>query len=156
MQNVLWNNSNKRYLEFLGILMIVSFVMHAVWESMHIGLYRAFDHITPLPIVLYASLGDVLYTILVFFLIGLFKESSDWYLHMRTQDYVGFFITGFFISMFVEYKAFFFSRWAYLDTMPIIPFFDAGLSPVAQMSILLPCSLWITGIVLQGVIKKGI
>jgi hypothetical protein len=43
----------------------------------------------------------------------------------------------------VEYKGLMFHRWSYLPSMPIIPFLNVGASPVLQMTILLPLSLFL-------------
>jgi len=139
---------------FFYILIFVSLALHVVWESLHVELYTGYEHITGLPIVLYASLGDVLYTFLALGVVALFRDLPRALFSMHPRDYIGLAVLGFFISVFVEYKAFFFMRWEYTDAMPIIPFLGIGLSPVLQMTILLPLSVWISWYIYGLCIKR--
>lgn len=135
----------------LSILALVTFLLHMVWENLHIGLYGGYEELTGLHITLYATIGDVLYTLGAVLLVALFKKNFEWMSKVKVYDLAGLAIIGFFISLFVEYKAFAFDRWFYLDTMPIIPYLDVGLSPVVQMSVLLPLSVWLTGRVVSNI-----
>ncbi len=127
-----------------GLLAVVSFVFHFVWESSHLSLYGGYEGLSgSVPITLWATLGDVRYTFGAVLLVALFKKSLVWFQSVRITDYAGLFILGIFIAVFVEYKAFVFDRWFYLNTMPIIPGLNVGLSPVLQMALLLPLSVFV-------------
>lgn len=129
-----------------ALLAANSFLLHFVWEKMHIVLYTNYEALEGglLPISLLATLGDVMYTLMAVGLVALFKGEVLWFTRASARDYAGLALLGIGIALFVEYKAFSFSRWAYTDAMPIIPFFNVGLSPVAQMAILLPLSIMLT------------
>lgn len=135
---------------FFFVLIIVSAFMHFLWENLHQNLYTGYEGVSGfMPISVWATGGDVVYVLGAVLLVSLFKDGLAWTEKPRRLDYVGFAILGFCIALFVEYKAFAFDRWLYLDTMPIIPFFDMGLTPVLQMTFLLPCAIFISSRVVQ-------
>ena len=122
---------------------LVSFILHFLWESTHVVLYQGYEHLTKMPIELYATIGDVLYVLLGVLLVALIKRSFAWLESPHPAEYVALAIIGAFISIMVEYKGLYLGRWEYLSTMPLAPFFEIGLSPLVQMTILLPLSVWI-------------
>lgn len=125
------------------ILAAVAAALHYLWESSHVSLYTAYGQVTDLPIMVYATAGDVLYTLIAIFLVSLLKSRLDWIAAPSQHDLAGLAALGFWIALFVEYKALTLDRWAYLDAMPILPFFNVGLTPVLQMMILLPLSVFL-------------
>lgn len=125
-------------------LLVVSGAVHSVWEYLHMGLYVGYGALEgALPVWVYATLGDVAYTLVAGLLIALFKGRMDWVGDARGRDYPGLAILGFTIALLVEYKALALHRWAYAAAMPIIPYLHVGLSPILQMTLLLPLSVWI-------------
>ena len=130
-------------------LALVSFVMHGVWERAHVGLYIAPDyHPLGLPLLLWATLGDVAVTFLVWLLFGAIKKDWNWVQKMDWRDASVLVFVGFAIACDIEYRALFRHAWAYKTAMPLI--FGIGLSPVAQMTILLPLSFYCTKYLLGG------
>ena len=132
----------------IALLVLVAGALHYVWESSHVGLYTGYDALGGnLPITLWATIGDILYTLAAFALASLFKHGIEWIRDLRSHDLLGLACLGFFISLYVEYKALALSRWTYLPEMPILPGFEVGLSPVLQMMILLPLTVAIVALV---------
>lgn len=130
------------------ILFLVSFLLHLVWERVHIRLYTGYEAMQGrLPVFVFATLGDVLYTFIAIALVSLFKGPFSWFLAAGPSDYVGLALLGFFIAVFVEYKAMALGRWKYLPAMPRL--FGLGLSPLLQMTVLLPLSVYSTVALLQ-------
>lgn len=129
----------------IAILFFVSFSLHFVWENMHKHLYTGYspDVMGPFPVIFGATLGDaLLYTIIPVLLVALFVGDAAWFRTVSARHYVALAITGLFIALFVEYKAMALGRWAYTDAMPLIR--GIGLSPLIQMTVLLPLSVFIT------------
>ncbi len=125
------------------ILVSVAFIMHFVWEWLHIPLYTGYGDLgSGAVLTLYATLGDVAYTAGAVLLVGLFKGKLSWLPEARVADYAGLTVLGFCIAIFVEYKALAFHKWAYTAAMPLV--LGVGLSPLLQMAILLPVSVGIT------------
>ena len=94
---------------------------------------------------MWVAIGDVLYTLGVYLVFALFKRDVLWMRHVSKADVLMLTLAGFLLAVGIEWKGFLFERWAYLPSMPIIPFFEVGLSPVLQMTILLPLSVYVTG-----------
>ena len=135
--------------EFVS-LALVAFLLHLAWESAHIRLYRNYDALKgTLPVPLWAALGDVLYTLFAVLLIALFKENIVWLEMPTTADYFGLLILGFCTALFVEYKAFYFKRWEYVENMPIVPGLRVGLSSLVQKTLLFPLAVWLTVILVR-------
>ncbi|MDP3734965.1 MAG: hypothetical protein Q8R39_00890 [bacterium] len=129
---------------------VTAFVLHLVWEMLHLPLYRGYEELnTLLPLPLWAALGDVFYTLLAFALVSLFKRSGlRWIAQARMSDFVGLAVLGFLIAALVEYKALALGRWEYAAAMPIVPLLRVGLSPIAQMTALLPFSVYLGALLL--------
>lgn len=139
----------KVFLNYI-ILIIVTFLLHLIWENAHISLYGGYealpfsDHIT-----IFATVGDVAYTLFAVLLFALFKKNSNWFNETKSRDYILLAVLGFLISLFVEYKALILGKWFYLSAMPIIPLLNVGLSPIVQMTILLPFTVYISSNILK-------
>jgi amino acid transporter len=94
-----------------------------------------------LPLVAFATLGDVAYALGAVLLAALFKRRYGWLADARASDYAGLAILGFCIALLVEYKALALHRWAYTSAMPLV--LGVGLSPLLQMTILVPLSAYL-------------
>lgn len=120
---------------------LLSAVFHVLWEMLHVPLYTAYEGVAgPLPVLAYATLGDVAYTLGALLFITWVRGSDAWLAAPSRRDYAVLSVLGFGIALFVEYKALALGRWAYADAMPLVPFFSVGLSPLVQMTVLLPFS----------------
>ncbi len=127
----------------LVVLAVVSFFLHLVWEKTHIALYTGYEAMEGvLPVYVFATVGDVAYVLAAVLLVALFKGGIRWLRDVRATDYAGLAVLGLSIALFVEYKAAALGRWEYTDAMPLVH--GLGLSPLAQMTVLLPLSVFIT------------
>jgi hypothetical protein len=132
-------------------LACAAFVLHIVWEYAHIPLYTGYGAMEgALPVWLFATLGDVVYTLGAVLLVSLWKGHALWFVRATVRDYAGLALLGFIVALLVEYKALALHRWAYAAAMPIIPYLHVGLSPIVQMIVLLPVSVWLSGRFLQS------
>lgn len=131
------------------VLAVLSGLVHLVWERAHMQLYTGYEALEGvLPVYIFATLGDVAYTLAAVFVIGLTVGSSTWFVSARARAYAGLALIGFWIALFVEYKALAFDRWEYTEAMPI--FLQVGLSPLLQMTLLLPLSVYLTCVALNA------
>ena len=125
------------------VLICVSALLHFVWETLHLPLYTGYGALSGgVPITVFATLGDVLYTVAAVLLVSLFKRKLEWLTAARGSDYMGLAVLGCGIAFLVEYKALALHRWAYTAAMPLI--FGVGLSPLLQMTLLLPLCVFAT------------
>jgi len=140
----------------LAVLALVSFALHVVWESLHIRLYTGYEHLSPsMPVTLFATLGDVMYTLIVVGGVSLARRSFAWLSRLGRTEVLVLAVIGFVIAVFVELKGLGLGRWEYLPTMPIIPILNVGLSPILQMTILLPLSIFLAGFLSRKLEKAG-
>lgn len=126
-------------------LSLITFVLHIIWENAHATLYQGysfFEHI--FSICLWATLGDVLITLSVFVIISLLKNNFNWIPVLNKKDIIVLAIIGLFIAIDIEWRALLFDRWTYTDSMPIVPYLKVGLTPILQMILLLPFSVYLT------------
>ncbi len=130
------------------VFAVVGFVLHLLWERSHIGLYTAYEKMEGvLPVYLFATIGDIVYMLGAILLVGIIKGDTLWLLSARPTDFLVLIFFGFAIALFVEYKALALERWAYGPSMPMISWLHVGLTPILQMSILLPLSAWCTKLI---------
>ncbi len=129
-----------------ALLALISFLLHFVWERLHITLYTGYEAMEGvLPVYLFATLGDVAYTLGAVVLVSFFTGSLVWFVRARVWGFLGLAIVGFCIALFVEYKAMALGRWEYTDAMPML--WSLPVSPLVQMTLLLPLSVFLTAVV---------
>ncbi len=137
-----------QFLLAIAILAGISFALHFVWERVHINLYTGYEKLGKgIPLTLMATSGDVLYTILAVLFVSTVKQNTLWVVHPTLAEYGSLAIVGFCIALLVEYKALALKRWAYKKSMPLL--FGVGMSPLLQMTLLLPFTVFSTHLVLQ-------
>lgn len=131
----------------VALFTAISFALHFVWESLHLPLYTGYASLSGgVPIALWATIGDALYAIAAVALFSLFKRQFDWLERASAYDFFALAVIGFLIAVGIEYKALMFGRWAYTGEMPIVPLLRVGLSPVLQMTVLLPTAAYLARI----------
>ena len=137
-----------------ALVLAVSFVLNFVWEWAHIGLYKNYEALgSGLPLTVWATAGDALYTVFGAALIGVYFRNPSWLASPTRKQYLAAALSGFCIAVFVEWKAIALHRWSYTDAMPIIPVLNVGLSPLLQMILLVPLTCYIV-ILLDRYFKK--
>ena len=92
---------------------------------------------------LVASLGDgVIIGIIYVACVFLFRE-RDWYVRMSASRWRALLTAGLTVGFLVEWVGLQMHRWAYADTMPILPVVVVGLVPILQMLVMPPLVLWL-------------
>jgi hypothetical protein len=126
-------------------LSLIAFVLHIVWENAQAPLFQGYASFSQhFPMCLIGTMGDIVITLFVYFIVALLKNDFGWIIALNKKDIIALVIIGFFIAIGIEQRALLFGRWAYVDTMPIIPYLKVGLAPVLQMIFLLPISIYLT------------
>ena len=116
-------------------------VLHFIWEVSHIHLYTDYESLgSGLTLLVWATSGDIVYTILGVIIVGVVYRDFDWLRHPKGKQLIMATVYGFFVSVGIEWKALILHRWAYTVAMPLLPFLNLGLSPIVQMSIIVPVS----------------
>ena len=121
------------------LLAVTFFCLHGIWETMHVHLYTAYDALgAGVPLLLWATSGDVLYSLLCVLVVAVFFRDFRWPAHPRLSHLAAASLCGFWVAVIIEWKALIFHKWAYTAAMPMIPLLHVGLSPVLQMSLAVP------------------
>jgi len=81
-----------------------------------------------------ASLGDVLILAGLFGFMATAAASWRWFDGGRLR-WLALAAGGVTIAAAIEYRALYVGKWAYAESMPVIPGLDLGVSPIAQMVI---------------------
>lgn len=127
------------------VLAVVAAFLHGSWEYLHLPLYRGYEALGQgWEVISYATVGDVFYTLVVYSIFVLFRRKPKlWELA----------VVGFLLALMVEYKAQLLGRWAYAPEMPMLGMF--GLSPLLQMTILLPLSFYLMYFITRRMIQSA-
>lgn len=114
--------------KFLFIF-IASFLLNLIWENAQAPLYLHYQgHIISEYTLLRAALFDAVLTTAIFLIIiklPAIKNKLAWVMTVCLVSAIS-----------IELYALATNRWAYNQTMPIIPGFNVGLSPIIQLPLL--------------------
>lgn len=127
-------------------LIIISFVLHLIWENAQASLYLGYEsfgqHFLP---CLIGTFGDIVIVLAVYAVVSLLKRNTAWITDLNIKDVFALTLTSFFVAVWIEQHALFVGKWGYASSMPLISYFNVGLTPILQMTILLPLSVYLTG-----------
>lgn len=127
-------------IRYIITLIAAALLLHLLWENAQAPLYAGYSSFSQhLPICSIGAIGDVVITLLVFGLMWLIKKDIP----RTASDFLALAVIGFVIAVGIEWRALLFGRWSYTDAMPIIPWLNVGLTPIIQMTILLPLSFYL-------------
>lgn len=126
-------------------LSLIAFIVHGIWENAQAFLFEGYGSFAEhFPVCTGATLGDVAITLFVYIVVALLKNDFNWIAALNKKDVAALAVVGFFIAVGIEWRALLFGRWAYTDAMPLIPYLKVGLTPILQMILLLPFSVYLT------------
>lgn len=137
----------------LALFIVIGAVLHYVWEANHIGLYTDYGAFgSGVTLLTKVTAGDVMYSVFGILVVSIITRSLQWISMPSWKQYGLLALYGCIVAILIEWKALYYQKWAYLDSMPITPFIHVGLSPVLQMTILLPASLLLAIRLHRGII----
>ena len=122
---------------FIFIMSILAFLVNFAWELIQIPLYKnpVYD-INHIAFCALASLADVLMVLLLYFTIAIIFKSPFWVKSLKIYQVIIVALAGGAGAALSEKRHLLLGSWAYSDSMPIIPFIHAGISPVLQFMLL--------------------
>ncbi len=123
----------------------IAFVLNLIWEISHSFLYSPhFAGVADfMKVHVRVTLGDTV-VVFVIFLLDIFvftKTFSEKELGWKRITSI--MLSGFIWAVAVEKYALATGRWSYKDLMPIVPFLKIGLTPLVQMTLITPFSIFI-------------
>ena len=127
----------KNFNTFIFTITILAFLLNFLWELIQIPLYRNssydIDHILFCAL---ASIADTIMVLLIYLGLAAIFKDLFWVKNLRLIQIVIVVLIGGTGAVLSERRHLSLGSWAYDDSMPIIPFFNVGISPVLQFMIL--------------------
>ena len=127
----------KVFNKFVFFITILAFLLNFTWELLQMPLYNSSSFSTNH--ILFCALGSVADTIMVLLLYFGFTvifKNIYWIALLKWEQISIAILTGGIGAILSEIRHLSLGNWAYSDSMPIIPFTNAGLSPVLQFMLL--------------------
>ncbi len=125
---------------FLPRQFVIAVLINYVWEIVQAPIYVGMENFK---LVWWhcglAALGDGLLVQLIYAVGWGVLRRRDWFVRPGIAGYAVMLAAGLMISVGIEWLAVFVAkRWAYTARMPLVPFLNVGLAPIAQMLVLPP------------------
>jgi len=119
----------------------LSFFLNFLWEVMQTYFYTMKGE--PFNTMLYGwihcTLGDVILTMLSFWIVSLISRDRKWPLHLSPSNFIAFIMIGLVATVVSErVNVHIFKAWAHNESMPLIPGIKVGLTPFLQWMIVPP------------------
>ena len=119
-----------------------SFFLHLLWENLQAPLFADFvsyrQHF--LPCLKAAATGDMVFMAIIYLMLAAAYRSPAWIADRRSYAHPATWLLPVFmgipLAVMTELRAVYVVHsWAYASTMPLLPFYHVGLTPVFQMII---------------------
>jgi len=130
---------------FILSIILLGFLLNFIWEILHSPLYQGYvNNAQHIFISVLASVADVIMLLLLYF-VFVYVFKNPYWVHKLSIQRIFLLIlvggTGATLSEFLHVSA---GDWVYAVKMPLIPFVNAGLSPVLQFAILPISVYWLS------------
>lgn len=125
---------------------IFAFLLNFVWEIWQVPFFENIPnrpHWEAVKFCTQATLGDVVITLIGFWIVAIAVGSRNWILRPGWKEIIGFLSIGLVITMGMEAIATsLLERWSYAESMPVLPILGTGLLPLAQWIFLPLLVIW--------------
>ena len=130
---------------YVAALLAVSFAVNWVWEVVQMAAYAPAEGLSRAEeflVCTLASVGDAALTLLVFGAAAVVKRPRQWVWDGGWKAYGVAALAGGALAVLIERAALAAGYWSYAPGMPRVPVLGVGLLPYAQLTLLVPSSLW--------------
>jgi len=122
---------------FVFITLLLAFILNFAWEIIQGPLYKGFTYsISHVVFCGLASLADAIMVILIYFVLAIIYKDPLWIKHINLQRTLILILIGGIGAILAEMRHLSLGNWSYASSMPVLPFVNAGLSPVLQFMFL--------------------
>jgi signal transduction histidine kinase len=122
---------------FVFITLLLGFILNFAWEIIQGPLYKGFEYkISHIAFCGLASVADAIMVLLIYFVLALIYKDPLWIKHLDLKRTLIIVLIGGTGAVLAEIRHLSQGNWAYAPSMPVIPFVNAGLSPVLQFMLL--------------------
>lgn len=126
----------------MWVLGAVAFGLNFIWEIAQMFAYATDQQDGLIEIHLFCALASVIDAIVTVGIYALLKKTG---FHRGTALYFLGAAFGAVCALVFELSASFLGLWSYNQMMPVVPFLGVGLLPLAQLTLLVPLSIWLAG-----------
>ena len=154
--SILKNTAHKKaFKQLILVIAVMAFLLNFAWELLHLPLYKdaAYD-IQHIAFCALASVADALMVLLLYLCFALINKKPFWVQGMGFRKVFILMIIGGIGAIIAEIAHTAAGNWTYADSMPMLPFVNAGLSPVLQF-FLLPALIYYVSFLLLKKISKN-
>lgn len=121
------------------IIFVVAVVFNYVWEMAQSVFYVGMKSFNALWHCFIASLGDGFLVLLIYVIGCVVLRRGAWLLQPGISGYILMMMTGLIIGIGTEWMAVHvIELWKYTAEMPLVPWLNIGVLPIAQMLVLPP------------------
>jgi len=147
----------RRLWKTIATVFVLAVVVNYPWELAQAQLYEGMnDFSLALWRCFVASLGDGILVLLIFGAGWAALRRSDWFVNPGRLGYLVMLASGLVIGIVVEWAAVHvMGQWTYAPRMPVIPTFNIGLAPVAQMLALPPLVFRAVAVSIRRGVRDG-
>ena len=122
-----------------AVVFVVAVLVNYLWELAQAPLFGDLNLENVWLHCLVASLGDGLIVLLILVIGWCVHRRLDWFFKPGIYGYLVMVVSGLIIAILIEWIAVHVvRRWSYTSAMPLLPFLDIGIVPIAQMLLLPP------------------
>jgi hypothetical protein len=122
---------------FVFIILLFAFILNYLWEIIQGPLYTGFTYgLFNIAFCGLASVADAIMVLLIYFALTIIYKNPFWIKHINLQRTLILMMIGGIGAILSEMRHLSLGNWSYAPTMPVLPFVNAGLSPVLQFMLL--------------------
>ncbi len=127
------------YRHFIILVTILAFLLNLAWELIQGPLYEGYRYdVQHIAFCALASIADAVMVLLIYFALALIFKNPLWVQNLSVSRILLVMLIGGVGAILAEIRHLSAGNWDYAESMPIIPFVEAGLSPVLQFMLLPP------------------
>lgn len=127
-------------------VLLFAFLLNYPWEFLQVPFFESMPEAGHWDAVLFctrATGGDALIALFSFWVVAAVWRSRRWICHPTARQLAVFVAVGLLVTVVFEWHATELAqRWAYADSMPVVPVLGTGLLPLMQWIILPPLVVW--------------
>ncbi|MDZ4808243.1 MAG: hypothetical protein SGI96_08215 [Bacteroidota bacterium] len=136
---------------FTFITLLLAFILNFAWEIIQGPLYIGFTYsISHIAFCGLASVADAIMVLLIYFVLTIIYKDPLWIKNINLQRSLILILIGGIGAILAEMRHLSFSNWSYAPAMPVLPFVNAGLSPVLQFMLLPGLIFYVSSILLKN------
>ena len=136
--------------QFVFISILVAFVLNFAWEIIQGPLYIGFTYsISHIAFCGLGSVADAILVLLIYFVFTIIYKDHLWVKHLNLERTLMLVLVGGIGAILGEMRHISQGNWAYAPSMPVLPFVNAGLSPVLQFMLLPVLIYTVTSLLLK-------